>query len=73
MYMNDWLIGIVIFFLKINVRPCFSIAPEIYGLVDIKKSLLLALVGGVDKNASGMKIRGLRLFSFALYSIFFPL
>ncbi|KAK5986081.1 DNA replication licensing factor mcm7-A [Trichostrongylus colubriformis] len=36
----------------------YSIAPEIYGLTDVKKSLLLALVGGVDKNASGMKIRG---------------
>lgn len=36
----------------------YSIAPEIYGHVDVKKSLLLALVGGVDKNASGMKIRG---------------
>lgn len=36
----------------------YSIAPEIYGLTDVKKSLLLALVGGVDRNASGMKIRG---------------
>jgi DNA replicative helicase MCM subunit Mcm2 (Cdc46/Mcm family) len=36
-----------------------SIAPEIYGMEDIKKSLLLQLVGGVDKNAAGMKIRGL--------------
>ncbi|VDK43870.1 unnamed protein product [Cylicostephanus goldi] len=36
----------------------YSIAPEIYGMTDVKKSLLLALVGGVDKNASGMKIRG---------------
>ncbi|CAJ0589503.1 unnamed protein product [Cylicocyclus nassatus] len=36
----------------------YSIAPEIYGMADVKKSLLLALVGGVDKNASGMKIRG---------------
>jgi len=35
-----------------------SIAPEIYGMEDIKKSLLLQLVGGVDKNAAGMKIRG---------------
>uniref|UniRef100_A0A915DSI2 DNA replication licensing factor MCM7 n=1 Tax=Ditylenchus dipsaci TaxID=166011 RepID=A0A915DSI2_9BILA len=39
-------------------RLAYSIAPEIYGLLDEKKSLLLALVGGVDKNASGMKIRG---------------
>ncbi|VDL62638.1 unnamed protein product [Nippostrongylus brasiliensis] len=36
----------------------YSIAPEIYGLTDVKKSLLLTLIGGVDKNASGMKIRG---------------
>ncbi|TKR81133.1 hypothetical protein L596_015062 [Steinernema carpocapsae] len=35
-----------------------SIAPEIYGHTNIKKALLLALVGGVDKNADGMKIRG---------------
>ncbi len=35
-----------------------SIAPEIYGHDDIKKALLLLLVGGVDKNPSGMKIRG---------------
>uniref|UniRef100_A0A0N5AEB1 DNA replication licensing factor MCM7 n=1 Tax=Syphacia muris TaxID=451379 RepID=A0A0N5AEB1_9BILA len=35
-----------------------SIAPEIYGHLDVKKSLLLALVGGVDKLANGMKIRG---------------
>ncbi|KAL3103384.1 hypothetical protein niasHS_002570 [Heterodera schachtii] len=36
----------------------YSIAPEIYGLSDVKKSLLLALIGGVNKNANGMKIRG---------------
>ena len=35
-----------------------SIAPEIYGHEDIKKALLLMLVGGVDKNSRGMKIRG---------------
>ncbi|ESN91580.1 hypothetical protein HELRODRAFT_96289 [Helobdella robusta] len=35
-----------------------SIAPEIFGLDDVKKALLLLLVGGVDKSPKGMKIRG---------------
>ncbi|KDN39694.1 putative DNA replication licensing factor [Tilletiaria anomala UBC 951] len=36
-----------------------SIAPEIYGHEDVKKALLLLLVGGVTKNiADGMRIRG---------------
>merc|ERR1712142_902669 len=35
-----------------------SIAPEIYGHEDVKKALLLLLVGGVDRNSKGMKIRG---------------
>ncbi|RZF48775.1 hypothetical protein LSTR_LSTR008124 [Laodelphax striatellus] len=35
-----------------------SLAPEIYGHEDVKKALLLLLVGGVDRNPSGMKIRG---------------
>lgn len=35
-----------------------SIAPEIYGQLDIKKALLLLLVGGVNKRPDGMKIRG---------------
>eukprot|EP00941_MAST-03F_sp_MAST-3F-sp1_P004823 g4823.t1 len=36
-----------------------SIAPEIYGLLDIKKALLLQLVGGVTKKlGDGMRIRG---------------
>lgn len=35
-----------------------SLAPEIYGHLDVKKALLLLLVGGVDQNADGMKIRG---------------
>lgn len=39
----------------------YSIAPEIYGHLDVKKSLLLALVGGVDKKVSGMKVRGMIL------------
>ncbi|VDN83627.1 unnamed protein product [Brugia pahangi] len=36
----------------------YSIAPEIYGHLDFKKSLLFALVGGVDKNVNGTKVRG---------------
>ena len=39
-------------------RLATSIAPEIYGHLDLKKALLLLLVGGVDQNAFGMKIRG---------------
>ncbi|KAJ6624493.1 MCM2/3/5 family-domain-containing protein [Mycena sp. CBHHK59/15] len=36
-----------------------SIAPEIYGHANVKKALLLLLVGGVTKvTADGMKIRG---------------
>ncbi|PAA53725.1 hypothetical protein BOX15_Mlig017658g3 [Macrostomum lignano] len=35
-----------------------SIAPEIYGHEDVKKALLLLLVGGVDRNEQGMRIRG---------------
>ncbi|XP_015795208.1 DNA replication licensing factor mcm7-B [Tetranychus urticae] len=35
-----------------------SIAPEIYGHHNLKKALLLLLVGGVDKSPYGMKIRG---------------
>jgi len=36
-----------------------SIAPEIFGHEDVKKALLLLLVGGVDKSPKGMKIRGI--------------
>ncbi|PHH56149.1 DNA replication licensing factor mcm7 [Ceratocystis fimbriata CBS 114723] len=36
-----------------------SIAPEIYGHMDVKKALLLLLIGGVTKETGdGMKIRG---------------
>ena len=36
-----------------------SIAPEIYGLEDVKKALLLLLVGGLTRTmGDGMKIRG---------------
>jgi DNA replication licensing factor MCM7 len=44
---------------NINIeRLATSIAPEIYGHLDLKKALLLLLVGGVDQNTFGMKIRG---------------
>ncbi|RUP50978.1 MCM2/3/5 family-domain-containing protein [Jimgerdemannia flammicorona] len=40
-------------------RLARSIAPEIYGHEDVKRALLLLLVGGVTKNiGDGMKIRG---------------
>jgi len=40
-------------------RLAKSIGPEIYGNVDIKKSLLLSMIGGVTKEMKdGMKIRG---------------
>ncbi|KAI4494566.1 hypothetical protein M0804_000767 [Polistes exclamans] len=35
-----------------------SLAPEIYGLEDVKKALLLLLVGGTDKKRGDIKIRG---------------
>ncbi|XP_031654485.1 DNA replication licensing factor MCM7 isoform X2 [Oncorhynchus kisutch] len=35
-----------------------SIAPEIFGHEDVKKALLLLLVGGVQQAPKGMKIRG---------------
>jgi DNA replicative helicase MCM subunit Mcm2 (Cdc46/Mcm family) len=37
-----------------------SIAPEIFGHEDVKKALLLQLVGGVDRQLKdGLKIRGM--------------
>ena len=40
-------------------KCAMSIAPEIYGHLDVKKALLLLLVGGVTKQTGdGMKIRG---------------
>ena len=40
-------------------RLANSIAPEIYGHEDVKKALLLLLIGGVSKSVGdGMKIRG---------------
>eukprot|EP00118_Oscarella_pearsei_P026043 m.309283 g.309283 ORF g.309283 m.309283 type:complete len:723 (+) comp45987_c0_seq1:618-2786(+) len=39
-------------------KLAYSLAPEIFGHEDVKKALLLLLVGGVDRNPHGMKIRG---------------
>ena len=46
-----------------------SIAPEIYKHEDIKKVLLLLLVGGIDKSPQGMKVRGI-LKTLFLYNIY---
>jgi len=44
---------------KLYERLAVSLAPEIYGHLDVKKALLLLMVGGVSKNLpDGMKIRG---------------
>ena len=44
---------------KMYERLAQSIGPEIYGHLDIKKALLLSMVGGVNKEMKdGMKIRG---------------
>lgn len=37
-------------------KLALSIAPEIYGHVDVKKALLLLLVGGVDKRPDGILV-----------------
>ena len=39
-------------------KLALSIAPEIYGHEDVKKALLLLLVGGIDRKPNVMKIRG---------------
>ncbi|XP_057284180.1 DNA replication licensing factor MCM7, partial [Pezoporus wallicus] len=39
-------------------RLAGSIAPEIYGYEDVKKALLLLLVGGVERELQGLRIRG---------------
>ena len=44
-------------------RLAMSIAPEIYGHEDIKKALLLLLVGGIDKSPQGMKVRGMFIYN----------
>jgi len=49
-----------------------SIAPEIYGMDDVKKALLLLLVGGVTKEMQdGMKIRGNINILLMVFSILF--
>ena len=49
-----------------------SIAPEIYGLEDVKKALLLLLVGGTDKHREDIKIRGsFYIYEYYLYTYFF--
>ena len=53
-YYNKFLIAEADFYDKL----ASSLAPEIYGHEDIKKALLLLLVGGVDCTPQGMKIRG---------------
>jgi len=40
-------------------RLASSLAPEIFGHEDVKKALLLAMVGGVSRTLpDGMRIRG---------------
>ena len=40
-------------------RVATSICPEIFGMEEIKKALLLLMIGGVTKNLKdGMRIRG---------------
>ena len=46
-----------------------SLAPEIYGHEDIKKALLLLLVGGVDCTPHGMKIRGIVITVYCLLEL----
>ena len=44
---------------EVYMKLSKSIAPEIYGHEDVKKALLLQLIGGVTKQmGDGMKIRG---------------
>lgn len=46
-------------FVQVFSKLARSIAPEIYGHEDIKKALLLQLVGGVTRKLpDGMRIRG---------------
>ena len=64
--MNFFTFSAVLFFVILEddfyEKLASSIAPEIYGHEDVKKALLLLLVGGVDKSPKGMRIRGTLLF-----------
>lgn len=43
------------FYLKLAISVC----PEIFGLEDVKKALLLMMIGGITNHQhDGMKIRG---------------
>ena len=55
-------VGFILLEKDLYDRLALSIAPEIYGHEDIKKALLILLVGGIDKSPQGMKIRGRRKF-----------
>ena len=56
--MEEWRNRPSYFHEDLYVKLTSSIAPEIYGHEDVKKALLLMMVGGVDRNPAGMKIRG---------------
>ena len=46
-------------FSDLYMKLAHSIAPEIFGMEDVKKALLLMIVGGVSKEMhDGLKIRG---------------
>ena len=71
--LNEWVILDMIFFTEADFydKLASSLAPEIYGHEDIKKALLLLLVGGVDCTPQGMKIRGTFLvLAVCQYSLF---
>lgn len=74
--LNEWVIldrGFFFFFTEADFydKLASSLAPEIYGHEDIKKALLLLLVGGVDCTPQGMKIRGTFLvLAVCQYSLF---
>jgi DNA replication licensing factor MCM7 len=45
--------------MQLYTRLASSICPEIFGMDEVKKALLLLMIGGVTKEMiDGMKIRG---------------